>query len=161
VCSRLESRDAQCSYRIVLRPCAWRIQEGLFGGNASRCEITNHSDAPILDVEIVLDLSFYETVPMPNQCNSISMGSLALRRPWTIRVQKIDFGPSNHFTFYIYNGTDDRVVTVFLPKTAELRRLGETKRRVMTLDVPEFGGEVPMQFWPIHHAKNDASTPQK
>ena len=52
----------------------WSIQEGIFGGTAYKCDVTNYSDSPIIDVELVLDLSFYNAVPTPGQSNSISMG---------------------------------------------------------------------------------------
>jgi hypothetical protein len=129
----------------------WRIQVGILGGIAYKCDVTNYSDSPIIDVELVLDLSFYNAVPAPNQPNSISMGDLILRRPWVITIPNIDTGPSNSFSFYIYNGTDNNVDTVILPHTAELRGLAEATRQTSKLDVSQLGGNVPLQLWPIRH----------
>lgn len=106
-----------------------------------------------------LDLTFYEAVPTPNQPNSTSMGSVRLRRPWSITAPKIDVGPGNSFVFYIYNSTVDVVAEVVLPKTAELRWLGEAKARQVKLDVPNFGGKIPLDFWPLQRHANAA--PQK
>jgi hypothetical protein len=129
----------------------WRINnnETPFGGIVGKCEITNYGNGPVIDFRMFLDLAFYEAVPAPNQKNSISMGDLKLRRPWSVSAPKIDTGPSNSFTFYIYNSTSDHVVNVILPKTAELRRLGEPKTHEVKLDIPQIGGEIPLDFWPL------------
>ena len=76
---------------------------------------------------------------------------MILRRPWVITIPKIDTGPSNSFSFYIYNGTGNNVDTVILPHTAELRSLGGATRQVSELDVSQLGGKVPLQLWPIRH----------
>lgn len=140
----------------------WRIRpEGAFGGMATKCQITNYGPVPVLDLTLTLDLSFYQVVPVSNNPNAHSIGPLKLRRPWIIDVQKIDVGPSNSFTFYIYNSTHDTFANVLLPKTAELRRLGEKTQEMVTLDVPKIGGEIPMQFWPLMDTPTNASTPQQ
>jgi hypothetical protein len=115
-------------------------QWGELGTTAYKCEIVNYSDTPVIEVELALDLSFYDAIPAQNQPTAIAIGPLVLKRPWLIKVQKIDTGPSNRFFFYIYNGTENKVVKVLLPKTAQLRHLGEEKRQLVALDVPQLGG---------------------
>jgi hypothetical protein len=138
----------------------WKItaDDNPFGGIVGKCEITNYGTAPILDFSMFLDLTFYEAVPVPNQPNSTSMGNIRLKRPWIITAQKIDVGPENSFIFYIYNSTFDVVANVILPKTAELRWLGGgAKVRQVKLDVPNFGGEIPLDFWPLQRHANATS----
>ena len=40
-------------------------------------------------------------------------------------------------------------MNVLLPKTAEIRRLGESDKIEIKLDVPNMGGDIPLQFWPV------------
>ena len=125
-----------------------RPEEEVFGGTATRCQITNYGPVPIVDLTFTLDLSFYRVIPVPNQPGSQTVGALKLRRPWIVDVQKIDAGPANSFTFYIFNTTKDTFVNVFLPKTAELRRLGEKTRETVILDVPRMGVKFRWNFGP-------------
>jgi hypothetical protein len=89
-------------------------QWGPVGATAYKCEIGNYGDAPILEVELDLDLTFYDAVPVQNQSNAITTGSQILKRPWRIEVDKIDIGPLNSFSFYIYNSTEDKIVRLIV-----------------------------------------------
>ena len=109
---------------------------------------------------MLLDLSFYELTPTPNQNNSISIGGLRLRRPWIVSAQKIDVGPANSFEFYIYNSTTDYVVHVLMPKTALLRRLGESEAQV-ALDVALWEVISPSIFGLCERAERGAMTPRR
>jgi hypothetical protein len=119
-----------------------------------RCEITNYDAVPIFDFLMLLDLTFFETVDVPNQPNSKNQGSVKLRRGWQIDVPKIDVGPANSFVFYIFNYQADQFVNVLMPKTAIMRRLGETETRVINLTVPTAGGQVPLMLWPHFNANS-------
>jgi hypothetical protein len=146
----------QVAGMVVDHSLAWAVnhsgkewQWGVLGATAYKCVIENYSDAPILEVELALDLTFYDAVPAQNQPNEIAIGPQILQRPWLIEVQKIDISPHNSFSFYIYNGTENMVVRVLLPKTAKLRHLGEITRETVALDASQLGGDIPILFWPI------------
>jgi hypothetical protein len=119
-----------------------------------RCEITNYDAVPIFDFLMLLDLTFFEAVDVPDQSNSKRQGSVKLRRDWRIDVPKIDVGTANAFVFYIFNNQADQFVNVLIPKTATMRRLGETEPRVIDLTVPSTGGKVPLMFYPHFDASS-------
>jgi hypothetical protein len=119
-----------------------------------RCEITNYDAVPIFDFLMQLDLTFFEAVDVPDQPNTKRQGPVKLRRDWQIDVPKIDVGSTNAFVFYIFNFQPDQFVNVLMPKTAIMRRLGETELRVIDLTVPSAGGRVPLMFGPRFDASN-------
>jgi hypothetical protein len=124
------------------------IQDGLTRLSGYRCELTNYGTNPVFDFQMILDLSFYEAVPPPNQPNAKTYGSLQLCRGWLIEASKIDVGHGSAFVFYIYNNLTDKIVNVLIPKTGTLCQLGEKQRREVGLTVTQLGGEVPLQVWP-------------
>jgi hypothetical protein len=116
--------------------------------SAYRCEVTNYGTNPIFDFQMILDLSFYEAAPVPNQPNAKTYGNLKLHRGWIIQAPKIDAGHGNAFVFYVYNYLPDQIVNVLIPKSGTLRQLGDDQKKEATLTLSQLGGEMPLQLWP-------------
>jgi hypothetical protein len=114
-----------------------------------RCEVTNYGVDPVIDLQMALDLTFYEAVPVPGQSeNARGHGNVKLHRPWLISIQKIDAGRENAFKFYLVNNQDNLFVHVLMPRVATLRLLDEQQRMQVNLTVTEMGGEYPLLFGP-------------
>jgi hypothetical protein len=116
--------------------------------SAYRCEVTNYGTKPVFDFGMTLDLSFYEAVIPSDQTNSKTYGKLKLHRGWLVPVPKIDSSHLNAFVFYIFNGLEDMIVNVLIPKVGVARQLGDDKRHEVNLTVTQLGGELPLQLWP-------------
>ena len=113
-----------------------------------RCEVTNYGTAPLFDFVMLLDLTFFEAVDVPNQPNAKAHGAIKLKRDWRIDVPKIDIGATNAFVFYIFNNETDQFVHVLMPKTATARKLGNKEMVTIDLTVPNVGSVVPLPFGP-------------
>jgi hypothetical protein len=133
------------------QPWKWPIDDPAeaFFISAYRCDITNYGNEPVIDLQMALDLTFYEAVPVAGQSeNTRGHGPIKLQRPWPISIQKIDSGRENAFKFYVFSMLPDEIVHVTMPKSATLRRLSDGQRTDVNLTVTQLGGETPLMLWP-------------
>lgn len=106
-----------------------------------RCQVFNYGDAPVFNIEVELQEVFREITRDPSQPDSMKSGEIKVARKWPIQIDKIDIGPGNPFTFYIYN-MSETMVMVSVPDVVTLQTDGNNKT-----NVPLIHSE-PMQFWP-------------
>jgi hypothetical protein len=132
------------------QPWKWPIDDPMKAVfiTAYRCEITNYGNDPLFDLQMALDLIFYEAIPVPGQKDAKGQGKIKLHREWNVLIQKIDSGRENSFKFYILNHQPDLFVHVLMPKTATLRLLGAEQRIQTNLTVAEPGRIQPLFFSP-------------
>jgi hypothetical protein len=71
-------------------------------------------------------------------------GKITVSRKWPIRIDKIDTGASNPFTFYILNSSDTMVLVSF-PEIVNVQGSSGNMRQEIPLIHSPNG---PMQFWP-------------
>lgn len=83
---------------------SWPTPSGSPFVPAYRCQLTNYANAPLFNVTLELTLIFAEAIRDKNSARS---GKIVLERPWIVEIPKLDVGPSNPFSFYIYNQTSD------------------------------------------------------
>jgi hypothetical protein len=90
----------QIAGMVVDHSLAWAFnhsgkewQWGPAGATAYKCDIVNYGDAPILEVELALDLTFYDAVPAPNQPNAIAFGPQILKRPGSSKCRRLTLAP--------------------------------------------------------------------
>ncbi len=79
-----------------------------------RCEMTNNSPAPLLNVAFDVHLVFRQPELVPKNPNARRQGAITLDREWPVTIPKIDVG--RPFVFYVWNRVE-RFVQVSLPST--------------------------------------------
>ncbi len=80
-----------------------------------RCELTNHSNKALLNVSILVHLTFKASVPAQEQEKARREGEVVLVRDWRVSIPKIDPFHVTPYVFYIWNKGVQRFIHVRLP----------------------------------------------
>jgi hypothetical protein len=107
---------------------------------AYKCDLTNYSQEPVANVELVFHVDFKEMV---RQGKQIGSGKTVLSRDWLAKLNKVDSEKS--FTFFVQN-LSELFLYVTKPTCATLELIGDSKRRVAPITL---GPSEPIWLMPV------------
>lgn len=108
------------------------------GGNTLfRCIVRNYGTATLLAVSIELEIRFHAAIHRTeSNGRSIQSGAEIFRRPWPIRISRLDPGPDNGFEFYMVGNSKDFVNFKF-PASATGQRVDRDKAELLSVTTDE------------------------
>lgn len=92
-----------------------------------RCEVTNYSSDPLIYVSVPIQLSFRTAINQRSGTGTSSeAGPETLEADWSLQIDKLDPGPANKFTVFLWNNSSEFVSFSF-EGSASARRVTENK----------------------------------
>jgi pimeloyl-ACP methyl ester carboxylesterase len=118
-------------------------------GYGHMCQLTNYGKVAVFRVVITFGLRFKEAIADIADSKVLKKGATIHSVGWIVPITKLAPGPSGTVSFWVIN-TSPYYVEAFLPEFADLQRLGESKRRKVTL-LRQDEGPILMHINPIKY----------